>query len=470
MRIPLVVMILIFSICCSVPSDLPSVANQEVMLSAPENPDYKAALAQKAELRRLHRELRSRAILRRLGDRINRINLDFLDTKFGVKTLPEFEGLSDLDIQDRIIDIEEKVTWEGMTYGTNNLQDVFETVPEIMEPGVRHVRDTDIIKASHSVVAIIRKASLKLQLDGTYHLTTQPLKIINDSFTLCNFSDFYNAAYTDVAGTGFLVADTLIATAGHVYDNTPDLLTEHYFVFDYKMLTPGQVKTTYTSLEVYEAKDLFKRMNIDGNDWALILLQRIVEGRDPLSYRSQGKIDKEAKLYLLGHPFGLPMKYSGIGKVLNNIPCHFFTSNIDNYEYNSGSPVLDRSSHLVEGILCRDLGPDEEEYCSCYAPSIFRTQFGVPGVEITRSFMFASYLERYDFVTVRCTIEAACVDVDGEVIDLEMGEEKDVPFSEFGIQLLASPECWAPYATDRGDVWEIMDGPDGQVIMKKVCK
>lgn len=457
---------------CSTPEESHSEMKKQTIRRAPAETDLKNIMAQKTELRRLHQELRSRAIIRNLGDRINRIDPVFLEAKMGVKMMPDFERLSDREIQLKIKDLEEKASWEAMTYGNNDLRDIYVTPPESVDPLVPYVRDEGMLTAARSVVAIVDGEYLKPQIDGTYTLITEPLQEMGGS-PLCSFSDFYNAEHTKIAGTGFLIADTIIATAGHVYDNYQNIVEDFYFVFDYKMLTPWKPRTQYTDQDVYRAKTLINRMNIDGNDWALFLLDRPVEGRDPLEYRKSGRIDREAKLYLLGHPFGLPMKCSGIGRVLNNIPCHFFTSNIDNYEYNSGSPVFDRSTNLVEGILCRDLGPDEEQLCGCVAPAIFRTQYGIPGVEITRSFMFASYLQRPDSVLVRCTIPAADVRVDNEMFPFEMGEEKLVPYSDIlGMQLLIAglTDCWAPYKPNRGDVWEIRYGPDEEIVMVKVCE
>ena len=54
----------------------------------------------------------------------------------------------------------------------------------------------------------------------------------------------------------------------------------------------------------------------------------------------------------MGHPSGLPMKIAGGSKV-HALEKHYFVANLDTFTGNSGSPVLNEKTGLVEGILVR---------------------------------------------------------------------------------------------------------------------
>jgi V8-like Glu-specific endopeptidase len=77
-----------------------------------------------------------------------------------------------------------------------------------------------------------------------------------------------------------------------------------------------------------------------------------------LPYRKKGKINTNAKLVVIGHPSGLPQKVSDDGQILNNKEEDFFVTNLDTFGGNSGSPVVDLNSGMIEGILVRG----EEDY------------------------------------------------------------------------------------------------------------
>ncbi len=61
---------------------------------------------------------------------------------------------------------------------------------------------------------------------------------------------------------------------------------------------------------------------------------------------------KEAEVYIIGHPCGLPLKVAAHPKsvVTKALPTTF-VARLDAFGGNSGSPVFNRSTHRVEGIL-----------------------------------------------------------------------------------------------------------------------
>ena len=90
-----------------------------------------------------------------------------------------------------------------------------------------------------------------------------------------------------------------------------------------------------------------------GSDFAIIRLRRPVLDRSPLQYRQSGTVPSNQELIVIGHPSGLPTKVSDEAEVSGNEMPAFFLSNLDAFGGNSGSPVLDAETGIVEGVLVR---------------------------------------------------------------------------------------------------------------------
>ena len=117
-------------------------------------------------------------------------------------------------------------------------------------------------------------------------------------------------------------------------------------------------------------------------DFAYIELDRPVFGREPLKVRTRGKIKKNDKVFVVGHPTGLPVKVAGdsyVQTISNNI---YFQANLDTFGGNSGSAVLSEVTGLVEGILVRG----DQDYVyedGCKVPKVC-TMSSCRGEEVTR--------------------------------------------------------------------------------------
>ena len=92
--------------------------------------------------------------------------------------------------------------------------------------------------------------------------------------------------------------------------------------------------------DVYEA---------GGSDWALLELAYPVAHR-PLVLSAERPV-RHQRVYMLGHPSGLPMKYAGPASVRRVDAKGHFVAGLDAFGGNSGSPVFDAASHRVVGIL-----------------------------------------------------------------------------------------------------------------------
>lgn len=150
-------------------------------------------------------------------------------------------------------------------------------------------------------------------------------------------------------GTGFLVAGDVIATAGHCLEDRD--IDDVKFLFDFEVSAEG-VRHDRTPAEVYHGIEVLDRVyTTDAEDYAFVRLDREVKGASPLPI-CDVEPQKGEKIYVVGHPLGLPKKYAGDAEVTDASPYSHFVANLDAFGGNSGSPVLD-AQHRVRGILVR---------------------------------------------------------------------------------------------------------------------
>ena len=121
--------------------------------------------------------------------------------------------------------------------------------------------------------------------------------------------------------------------------------------------------------------------------------------------RTSGKISGRARLFVIGHPCGLPQKYAPGAKVRDNTPAPFFVANLDTYGGNSGSPVFNATSYKVEGILVRG----ENDFVTngtCYVSLVCPTT-GCRGEDVTRASIWAGKIPKSAKAKGRATGSAA---------------------------------------------------------------
>lgn len=152
--------------------------------------------------------------------------------------------------------------------------------------------------------------------------------------------------------SGFLVGDKYLVTAGHCMTSETDCSSAKW-VFDFKK---GEVEDlSIEASKVYSCKTILsqKLTNGDKMDYALIELDRVVEGKEPLKFRTEGKIGLGEGVFVIGSPSGLPLKISGDSTVQVNSNDVYFDADLDTFGGNSGSAVFNARSGEVEGILVR---------------------------------------------------------------------------------------------------------------------
>ena len=166
--------------------------------------------------------------------------------------------------------------------------------------------------------------------------------------------------------TAFLVAEDLVATAGHCIRTQAECDAERIvFGFAANDAAGQNIPTSFPESDVYSCTEIVARSHqgheLHDLDYAVIRLDRAVSGRTPLALRQSGLIPDGASVGTIGNYHGLALKVSDNAVVKNNpedMPR--FEVNLDAGHGNSGSPVFDLDTGLVEGILVS--GPVSDNY------------------------------------------------------------------------------------------------------------
>ncbi|MGZ3788391.1 MAG: trypsin-like serine peptidase [Bacteriovorax sp.] len=167
----------------------------------------------------------------------------------------------------------------------------------------------------------------------------------------CSSVRFANE-YTGPRCTGFLVAPNIVVTAGHCM-NQPGDCENYVWAFDYKLNSAND--QSYTKLpksKVYKCNKLlaYKFEYFSGADYSIVELDRNVTDREPVQVDFEPDYSIGTPLYVLGHPSGLPMKYTDSATLNKNLD-KVFESNLDVFGGNSGSPVFNANTNKVIGVV-----------------------------------------------------------------------------------------------------------------------
>jgi AraC-like DNA-binding protein/V8-like Glu-specific endopeptidase len=204
-----------------------------------------------------------------------------------------------------------------------------------------------------SVAAVCMKDNL---LDTGERYQELRVKNYGETYNLCTSEPFY---YQPVAAgfmaTGVLVKEDVVATAAHFANATN--VKKLCFIFGYVMSDPISPVTRFPNENVYRGVEILHReYDVDGpgasgSDWALVRLDRKVEGLEiaTLSFQNASYMQK---IYSIGYPCGLPLKYAP-GTVVKSDEKSCFVAEMDVFSGNGGSPVFSAETHAMVGIIYR---------------------------------------------------------------------------------------------------------------------
>ncbi|MFN7453665.1 MAG: trypsin-like serine peptidase [Pseudobdellovibrionaceae bacterium] len=211
-------------------------------------------------------------------------------------------------------------------------------------------------KVSQSVGGFLFAKSYTELSDGGIQIHPETLK---QRYELCDGESFENQPLGPDC-SGFLVGGDLVITAGHCLRGKS--CPRGVWIFNYEKEQLGRVRNRYTAAEVYRCSEVLSASKGATQDHGLLRLDR-APGL-PFLKLSMKLPKRGDSLTVVGHPSGLPKKI-GTGGAVRAIAKNgaYFTTNLDTFGGNSGSPVISESTGLVHGILVRgdeDYVPTEE--------------------------------------------------------------------------------------------------------------
>jgi V8-like Glu-specific endopeptidase len=230
---------------------------------------------------------------------------------------------------------------KDVVYGDDNRLDVYQVTNALHKNLARST--AGMINIGHFVNSSQR---------GFFDL--QQTRTLEEAKNVCP-SEAFSQQHVAPNCSGFLVGPDIIVTAGHCFKtfSTPETVCRNFaWVFDYSMTSPTHNPTQNVPLEnIYLCNEVLHAELSPFMDYAIIKLHRPVEGREPLKFRTSGKISNNADLVVIGHPTGLPTKVSTGGRVTWNVDSTRFSATLDTFQGNSGSAVFDAQTGQIEGIL-----------------------------------------------------------------------------------------------------------------------
>ena len=223
----------------------------------------------------------------------------------------------------------------------------------------------------------------------TYTFKTEKF---GDKFNLCPGEKFREQTVGAFC-SGSLVGEDLIMTAGHcIADETECAGTKLVFGFAIKK-EGGQAPTKIAQRDVYSCRKIVKiaqgaepsavSSSGLGPDYALIQLDRKVRGHKALAVNRNITLEKGDAIFVIGHPAGLPLKITAGATVRDTAPAGYFVTDLDTFAGNSGSPVFNAKTKLVEGILVRGDKDFIQDPAGCTTMAVY-SQNGGLGEDVTK--------------------------------------------------------------------------------------
>ena len=267
---------------------------------------------------------------------------------------------------------------DKVVYGNDDRRDVYAETNDVRSA------------LSRSVCALVDASNVIENSEGTYDLRVSEYRVAG--LAPCSGEPFRNQPVVAFC-TGFMVGPDLIATAGHCIDDS-ELLGAR-FVFGFRMEDANTPRTTVDAEEVYTGVEVVARQLEGSFDYAVVRVDRdiVAPGAAILPLRTAGEIAPGTKVGVVGHPAGLPVKiaFGDQTVVRDSDDPGFFVANLDSYGGNSGSPVFNADTGVVEGILVRG-ETDFETLQDCFRSRVLPNSGGF-GEDVSKSTTFAQYVQ-----------------------------------------------------------------------------
>lgn len=168
--------------------------------------------------------------------------------------------------------------------------------------------------------------------------------------------------------SGTLVSDRHIVTAGHCAD-VKKMCEKYAWIFDYQLDDQGQLPKSFSRKQVYSCKKIIKsvhsKIKIYGQfvrtDYAVIELDRPVQGRKPIELSKKKFIRPGTKVVNISYPIGTPGKISDVGTVSKYmyLPGYFW-SDVMVFGGSSGSGMFNAETGELIGVVSQGINNLED--------------------------------------------------------------------------------------------------------------
>ncbi len=244
-------------------------------------------------------------------------------------------------------------------------------------------KDINQINLAKAVLAQVAKWKVKATDESSI---TFDAKNLATSLNYCHDEKFSDLPLISTC-SAFLVAPDLILTAGHCVKDTADC-KNNFWILDYNLGFKGDQSNSelvFQNEQVVTCSQILSWSNNPKLDYALIKINRTLTDRSPLKMRRSGALSNSDSFSVIGHPLGLPKMITDTSTLRNNSLTYTFLLNADTFSGNSGSPVINSVTNLVEGILIKggidfqmdiELGCNRSVHCDssiCYGETAMRT-------------------------------------------------------------------------------------------------
>jgi V8-like Glu-specific endopeptidase len=237
-------------------------------------------------------------------------------------------------------------------------------------------QEPEFVEMSHSVAVRVSNKRLTEDRNNSERILFPFITLKSSMPSLCEDERFRDQVSLGSC-SGFLVGPKTLVTAGHCIKNMLDCDSNKWVFGFTKETTELEKKQVYSCKKIIAQKNVYDEKEV--SDYAVIELDREVDGYVPLKLRKFGRVLINTPLVVIGHPLGLPMKATDGAKVnrMNDeerkntlksflLRSHYFNANLDAYGGNSGSPVFNKRNGQVEGILIQgetDFVFNQEKEC-----------------------------------------------------------------------------------------------------------
>lgn len=193
--------------------------------------------------------------------------------------------------------------------------------------------------------SLLKTAPFIFKMNKKYILNTKTLQ--RRYYNLCNSIRFIKQPSLTNSCTAFAISDKYILTAAHCVKDKN--LSKMRIAFNY-IKTGDNYGKTIDKNDIYRIKLI--HIGKLGEDYAVLKIKGLwkkLPQKRHLKFNLEYDYNTDENLYLLGHPLGLPMKFSDDAKLKNKIG-NYFIAKIDAHSGNSGSPVFNQKNEVI-GIL-----------------------------------------------------------------------------------------------------------------------